>query len=167
MRRFSSASVVGFVSLVWLVASEASAGSEGAIKIPRIVPYSSEASVSENVRRECTDLGTKLAASLHQYAGKYGVPTVVVDESGPTALGRVFHVEITNVFSAGNAFIGHRKSMAARGELFEDGVSKGRVDFTRDSGGGFGAGFKGSCSVLGRCTKTLGNDFAKWLEKHQ
>jgi hypothetical protein len=150
-----------------LGASQASAGAEGAIQIPRNVPYSNEASVAQNVRTECTDLGTKLAASLHRYATKYGVPTVVVDETGPTEQGRVFHVQITNIFSAGNAFIGHRKSMAARGELFEDGVSKGRVDFTRNSGGGFGAGFKGSCSVLGRCTKTLGNDFARWLEEHQ
>jgi len=30
--------------------------------------------------------------------------------------------------------------------------------------GGFGAGFKGSCSVLNRCTKTLGKDFADWLK---
>ena len=37
------------------------------------------------------------------------------------------------------------------------------VDFTRNSGGGFGGGYKGSCSVLGRCTKALGKDIAGWL----
>ena len=148
-----------------LAASIANAGAEDAIQIPSDVPFTSEATVAENIRNECTTLGSRLAKSLEQFAAKYGVPTVVVDESGPTALGRVFHVEITNVFSAGNAFIGHRKSMAARGELFENGISVAKVDFTRDSGGGFGAGFKGSCSVLARCTKTLGNDFAKWLKE--
>ena len=107
----------------------------------------------------------RISSSLQQYATKYGVETVVVDEIDPNAPGRVFRIQITNVSSAGNAFIGHRKAMAATGELFEDGVSKGKVDFTRNSSGGFGGGFKGSCSVLARCSKTLGNDFAKWLEE--
>ncbi len=110
---------------------------------------------------------TRLATSLQQFAAKHGVATVVVDEIDPKASGAVFQVEIVNVFSAGNAFIGHRKSMAARGELFVNGVSRGQVDFTRNSGGGFGAGFKGSCSVLARCSKTLGNDFAEWLKEQQ
>jgi hypothetical protein len=152
-------------ALLVFAASTAWAGSEGTIKIPRVVPYTSEATVAENVRRECADLGTRLATSLAQFSTKYGVPTQVVEQIDPNAPGRVFQVQITNVFSAGNAFIGHRKSMAARGELFDNGVSVARVDFTRDSGGGFGAGFKGSCSVLARCTKTLGNDFAKWLKE--
>jgi hypothetical protein len=150
-----------------LGSSIASAGSEAAIQIPRDVPYADEATVADNVRNECTDLGTRLATSLQQFAAKYGVATVVVDKVDPNASGAVFQVEILNVFSAGNAFIGHRKSMAARGELFVNGASKGRVDFTRNSGGGFGAGFKGSCSVLARCSKTLGSDFAKWLEEQQ
>jgi len=147
-----------------LAASIANAGAEDAIQIPSDVPFTSEATVAENIRNECTTLGSRLAKSLEQFAAKYGVPTIVVDAADPNAPGRVLVLEITNVFSGGNAFIGHRKSMAARGELFEDGVSKGKVDFSRDSGGGFGAGFKGSCSVLARCSKTLGND-SKWLKE--
>ena len=73
-------------------------------------------------------------------------------------------VEITNAISGGNAFIGHRKSMTATAELFENGQSVDTATFTRNSGGGFGAGYKSSCSVLGRCTKALGNDFANWLK---
>ena len=159
--------VTSLVMLFALGSSIASAGSEAAIQIPRDVPYANEATVADNVRNECSDLGKRLATSLEQYAAKYGVATVVVDKVDPNASGAVFQVEIVNIFSAGNAFIGHRKSIAARGELFVNGVSKGHVDFTRNSGGGFGAGFKGSCSVLARCSKTLGNDFAKWLEEQQ
>jgi chorismate synthase len=159
--------ITSLAMLLALESSIASAGSEVAIQIPRNVPYASEATVAENVRNECTDLGTRLATSLQQFAAKHGVATVVVDEIDPKASGAVFQVEIVNVFSAGNAFIGHRKSMEARGELFVNGVSRGQVDFTRNSGGGFGAGFKGSCSVLARCSKTLGNDFAKWLKEQQ
>ena len=53
--------------------------------------------------------------------------------------------------------------MSVKAELFVNGQSKGYVNLTRNSGGGFGGGFKGSCSVLGRCTKALGKDIAKWL----
>ena len=57
--------------------------------------------------------------------------------------------------------------MSARAELFEDWASVEAVTFSRDSGGGFGAGFKGSCSVLGRCSKALAKDIAGWLSKRK
>jgi chorismate synthase len=160
-------SIAPLVIFLMFGSSIASAESESAIQIPRSVPYASETPVADNVRNECSDLGTRITTSLQQYAAKYGVATVVVDKIDPKAPGAVFQIEIVNIFSAGNAFIGHRKSMAARGELFVNGVSKGHVDFTRNSSGGFGGGFKGSCSVLARCSKTLGNDFAKWLKEQQ
>ena len=50
-------------------------------------------------------------------------------------------------------------------ELFVDGVSKGEKIYHRDSMGGFGAGYKGSCSVLGRTSKALGKDFSVWLKE--
>ena len=31
------------------------------------------------------------------------------------------------------------------------------------AGGGAFGGYKGTCSILGRCIKTLGSDIAKWL----
>ncbi len=73
-----------------LGSSIASAGSEAAIQIPRDVPYADEATVADNVRNECTDLGTRLATSLQQFAAKYGVATVVVDKVDPNASGAVF-----------------------------------------------------------------------------
>jgi len=150
------------VVAVSLLAS-ASAFAEEPIQIPREVPYRDITVVPTNVASECTALGEKFGTSLQEFTAKYGVDTVAVDEVDPSAPGRVLVVEITNVYSGGNAFIGHRKSMSAVGELFVDGQSQGQANFTRNSSGGFGAGFKGSCSVLGRCSRTLGNDFAKWL----
>jgi len=160
MQRVTVVAVV--VSSALLVAATASAD---AVKIPRDVPYAADARIAENIKRECTDLGDKLAEFLAQYAGEHDVETVAVDHVDPHARGRVLVVEITDAVSGGNAFIGHRKSMSARAELFVDGVSKGDVNFTRDSMGGAAAAFKGSCSVLGRCTKALGRDLAEWLAK--
>ena len=72
---------------------------------------------------------------------------------------------LTNATSIGNAFMGHRKSVTIEAILYEDGVEIDHYRGSRDSGGGFGAGFKGSCSVLGRCVKTLGKDVANWYNK--
>lgn len=145
------------------VALAASAAAGDPVQIPRNVPYRDIEMIPANVVSECTTLGTAFGTSLEKHAAKLGIATVVVDEILPSTEGRVFRVQITELASGGNAFIGHRKSMTARGELFVNGESKGTVELTRKSSGGFGAGFKGSCSVLARCSNTLGSDFANWL----
>ena len=159
MRRL--ATWIGFLSFALLSTAPELAAEP--VQVPRSVPYAEDARVAENIKRECTTLGTKLATFLANSAAAKGLEVAAADAVDPQAPGRVFVVEITDVASGGNAFIGHRKSMSARGELFVDGVSQGDVDFTRNSGGGFGGGFKGSCAVLGRCTKALGQDLAGWL----
>ena len=155
------------ITLCFLVAPLASASAEGSIQVPRIVPYASEASVAENVKSECTTLGEKFGSFLEQYATKNGVATTIVETVDPNAPGRVLELQITGAISSGNAFTGHRKQVSAVAELFEDGKSLGRKEFTRDSGGGFMGGYKGSCAVLGRCVKALGGDVAKWLKSLQ
>lgn len=133
------------------------------VQIPSRVPYEEGARIPENIKRECTELGHKLSSFLAQYAQEHGIETAAVASVDPQAEGRVLVVEISDAVSQGNAFLGHRKSMSAHAELFVDGASQGDVDFTRNSGGGFGAGYKGSCAVLGRCAKALGKDLAGWL----
>jgi hypothetical protein len=135
----------------------------GVIQIARDAPYKDPTTISNNIVTGCLQLGTKLSLYLNEFATKYGVETELVDSVDPKAGGRVLVVEITNAISSGNAFVGHRKSMSAKAELFEAGESKGYVNFTRDSGGGFAGGYKGSCAVLGRCSKALGKDIAGWL----
>jgi len=159
-------SLAAFGVSVFLVATAASAGG-GPIQVARVIPYQDESRIPEKIVAECDELGEKLGRFVNEYATKYDVTMTQVDEVDPTSKGRVLVVEITDALSAGNAFIGHRKSMSAHAELFDGGVSKGSIDFTRDSGGGFAGGYKSSCSVLGRCTKALGKDIAGWLRDHQ
>jgi hypothetical protein len=118
-----------------------SAADDGTIKIARDVPYDESSKIADNILEECTELGGKLGRFLNEYAPKFDLPTEVVDEPDSGAAGRVLVVKITNAHSGGNAFVGHRKSMSATAELFEDGVSKGAKDFTCASGGGY----EGSC----------------------
>lgn len=139
----------------------------GAIKVATVTPYKDATRIADKIVEECPELGEKLGRFLKEFATKYDVMTVQADSVSPTDSGRVLVVEITDAVSAGSAFVGHRKSMSARAELFEDGQSKGHVDFSRNSGGGFAGGYKSSCSVLGRCTKALGKDIAGWLHDRE
>ena len=158
-------SIAHFATIFFItiqVATAAWAG-ESAIKISAVTPYHDPTIIATNIVEECTQLGGKLAKFLNTYATKYGVETELVENADPSGGGRVLVVKITNAISGGNAFLGHRKSMSVKAELFKNGKSVEYVNFTRDSGGGFGGAYKGSCSVLGRCTKALGRDVAKWL----
>ena len=156
-----------FILAVAMAAIAPGFAAAGPIAVPANVPYASEGVVPENVVRECTQLGTKIATFIKQYADKNGTSVELVDEvefaKAPSAL----RVEIFNVVSSGNAFIGHNKSMSVRVELLSGGVVKAKTSISRNSMGGFGAGFKGSCSVLGRVTKALGQDIAEWLSQQR
>ena len=50
-----------------------------------------------------------------------------------------------------------------KGELYDRGKQIGSFRAKRFSGGGAFGAFKGTCAIIGRCTKTLGQDIATWL----
>lgn len=125
-----------------------------------------QGSVAANVREECTDLAAKLADFTVSYGAEKGVSVQKAPRVTKDTRGTALVVEFTQVFSAGNAFVGHRKSVSIHADLYSDGVLVDSTDLTRHSGGGFGAGFKGSCAVLGRTVKTLGSDIANWLARY-
>lgn len=156
--------IVSFALLTaMLLIGHAAWAGGGPIQVAKNVPYEDSDRVDTKIVQECEQLGTKLGRYLNEYATQYGVETTLVDKVDPKAAGRVLVVEITSAVSGGNAFIGHSKSMSAQAELFENGVSQGTENFSRASGGGFMGAYKGSCSVLGRCSKALGKDIAEWL----
>jgi hypothetical protein len=76
----------------------------------------------------------------------------------------ILDVHIKDASSRGNAFTGHHKSTLVVGKLYQDGELIGSFTGRRDSMGGMFAGYKGSCSVLGRTVKALGKDIAEWLK---
>jgi hypothetical protein len=54
--------------------------------------------------------------------------------------------------------------MTVKGQLYENGKEADSFRAKRFSTGGMFAGFKGTCSIIGRCTKAIGEDIARWLE---
>lgn len=119
---------------------------------------------SNKMRNECTLLGMNFANATKKYADEDRLNVVPVNQFDSQSEGLNLELQIVNAFGAGNAFIGHRKSVSITGRLFKDGGVIEHVDGTGNSGGGFMGGFKGSCAVLEHTVNTLGNDVAKWLK---
>lgn len=129
--------------------------------------FADNAQVPTNVREECHGVTIKLTNAVVKYGSNQGLKVMANPDVTPEQSGKVVKVSITGMYSAGNAFIGHRKSASVKAELYQDGKLLDSTDYTRDSNGGFFGGFKGSCAVLEHTVNTLGNDVAKWLkQKH-
>ena len=132
------------------------------ILLSETVPFAEDSNAPGKVRDEC-NLGTKLTQFIQQYASKPGVTLTSdpIDESQ----GKVLLLEITTVVGpSGGAWSG-AKSVTVEGKLLHDGEVVGTFTAARYSGGGAFGGYKGTCSILGRCVKAIGSDIAKWLAK--
>lgn len=149
------------LALIGLVLAAAPVfAAETRVDVP--VPLSASAIIAENIKTECS-IGTVLAQSLQAKAGGFGQTVVAGNTGADSGAGRSLQLEIVEAQSAGNAFIGHFKSTAVRGVLFEDGHQVASVTARRISRGGAFAGFKGSCQVLDRTVSRIGEDLAQWL----
>ena len=119
------------------------------------IEFAETSEVSEEIEAECS-LPTELAFSIAANATntKKVMTVVITKDPSDSTEGRVLRMEIAHVGV---------KSVTVEGELTEDGEVIGTFIGSRYSGGGMFAGYKGTCSILGRCIKTLGSDIAKWL----
>ncbi|MCW8900729.1 MAG: hypothetical protein OQK75_13840 [Gammaproteobacteria bacterium] len=134
-----------------------------AIKVSSLIPYKKGSVIAANIKNECS-LDSQLSEFIHAYAVGEGIGVIRQNRVSSKAKGKTLIVQITDAISQGNAFIGHRKFTRIKGELYENGKRQAGFTAARLSGGGAWAGFKGSCSVLGRTVKALGSDVSLWLK---
>lgn len=133
------------------------------VTLPRSAPWTDEREIASNIRSEC-QLQTQLPAYIAEYAREEKkIETRFADAVSPDDAGRVLVLEIEEAVSRGNAFIGHQKFTRAKGTLYDNGQEIGNFVAQRYSMGGAFAGYKGSCSVLGRTVKAIGRDVAGWM----
>lgn len=133
-----------------------------AIKIQKMIPFQKGARIAVNIRNEC-NLQDQLSSFIKAYSLGEGIGIVRKNRISKKSKGKTLIVAITDSVSSGNAFIGHRKFTSIKGALYNSGKKQAGFTASRLSGGGAFAGFKGSCSVLGRTVKTLGSDVSLWL----
>ena len=156
-----------FVNAAFL-AMVVSAGGVGAVHANEVLlsahtPWSKNAVIREAVKNEC-QLQTKLPDFVRSYAQEEGVSVVLSDKAPNTKKGRVLLMEIPSVSGSGGGAWSGSKSVQVKGRLLENGKQIANFSASRYSGGGMFAGYKGTCSILGRCVKALGKDIASWLK---
>ena len=129
------------------------------VKLQRSIPFAPNSPVPAAVRDQCA-LQTKLPEFVQVAAGS---SVELVDGTLDRRRGRVLEMEITEVHAPGGGAFSGPKWMSVKGELFSNGKSIGSFRAKRFSTGGAFGGFKGTCAIIGRCSKTLGQDIATWL----
>lgn len=152
------------IALFILAASTSGLSNANSVTMQSAVPYAADAKIAQKVRTECTQLGSQLAQFTQEFGKQNGVEVQLQDAIDTNQAGRVLQLEITDAVSMGNAFMGHNKFSTAQGTLFENGKKIASFEARRISMGGAFAGYKGSCSVLGRTVKAMGKDIAQWLK---
>ena len=134
-----------------------------AIKIQKAIHFVKGARIAGNIRKECA-LQTKLSNFVEAYSVGDGIGVIRVGKVTKKTRGKALVITITDAVSSGNAFIGHRKFVSIKGTLYNSGKKQSGFTAARVSGGGAFGGFKGSCDVLGRTVKVLGQDVSLWLK---
>jgi hypothetical protein len=127
------------------------------------VKFTENLKVRDAVRVEC-QLLTKLSEFIKR-AAKPQYSSIELQESKAKNID-VLTVEIVDLpnfkkniwIGRGGQWVGVKGSLSRQGQK--------TVSFTamRSSMGGFLGAYKGTCALLGRCTKTLGADIAGWLK---
>lgn len=143
-------------TLILLPGLPASAGT-GKIRVLRTTPFAEGTSVPEKVKEQC-GLQTKLPLFLSQDSSEVELVDGRLGRSG-----RTLELEITEVHAPGGGVFSGPKWMAVKGVLRDNGRRIAGFTAHRATTGGFFAAYKGTCSIIGRCAKTLGSDIAGWL----
>jgi len=143
--------------------SAAGSASAESIKVAAATPFSTTGMVKESVKNEC-QLESKLPQFINEYASSYGIEIELSDAVSKKSKGKALVLEITGTEGAGGGAWSGAKSVMVKGELFNNGKSIGNFVASRYSTGGVFAGFKGTCSIMGRCVKAIGKDIATWLQ---
>jgi len=135
----------------------------GTLNLQNNAPYEKGMPVPEAVRAEC-GLEEKVVEFVQSAVAPGFDKVVLVNDASKAGAGKSLALKITGLTgTAGGAWSG-AKFLTVDGTLREQGKVIGTFRATRLSGGGVFGGYKGTCSILGRCAKALGADVAKWLE---
>jgi len=127
------------------------------------VTFAKDLKVREAVRKEC-QLLTKLPAFIQSYGhDQYAGINLQAKRSKKSDF---LQIEIVDVPQhKKNAWAGRGGQwVGIKGSLLRKGKKTISFQASRASMGGFMGAYKGTCALLGRCTKTLGKDVAEWLK---
>jgi hypothetical protein len=128
------------------------------ITIAKSISFAADSGASQELIDDC-----EMQTRLPEYIKKEGKRKIDVELSkGPLedAEGKILHLEISNVYAPGGGAYSGSKSVIVMGELKENGEVIASMSGRRHSMVGM---MPGTCSIMKRITKKLGEDIADWL----
>ncbi len=139
-----------------------SASAEQALNIQSVTFTKDKEAVNYKVRAEC-----KLLEKTNKYLVYFGKKNFSSVTSNKKAVAGAYNISakiIGTIGGPGGAMSG-RKGATIKGTVKKNGELIGSFEAFRSSGGGFGFGYRGTCSLLGRSVKRLGRDITEWAVK--
>lgn len=146
-------------TILFLAVLLAAAAQADTVTISKSTPFAEDSGASDNVKNECK-MELRFPKYVKDYAKKH-TDVVLSSEPLENAEGKVLYLEFEHVFAPGGGGYSGTKSVAVVGELKENGEVIASV--TADRAALFGM-TPGTCSMLKRAVKKLGQDVGKWLE---
>jgi Glu-tRNA(Gln) amidotransferase subunit E-like FAD-binding protein len=124
------------------------------------IPFSEDSGASDDIKNEC-----KFETRLPEYLKKEAKRTfdvVLSKEPLEDAEGKTLSLIIANMYGLGGGAFSGSKSAIVTGELKENGEVIASMSLRRHSIMGMAPG---TCSILKRIAKKMGEDIAEWLEE--
>ena len=149
--------VVMIMSLAFVLTSLTQADT---VTISKSTPFAENSGASDNVKKEC-GIELRFPKYLKDYAKKH-TDVVFTTESLESAEGKVLYLEFEHVFALGGGHFSGAKSVSVVGELKENGEVIASLTANRAALFGIKPG---TCSVLKRTVKKLGQDIGNWLKE--
>ena len=129
------------------------------ITISQLTPFADDSGATDAVKEEC-GFEERLPKYLKSEAKKIA-DIVMTTEPLDSVEGKVLFMETTHVFAPGGGGYSGAKNVEVEGELRENGEVI--ASFIVDRSALFGM-TPGTCSMLKRVAKKIGEDVAEWLE---
>lgn len=123
------------------------------------VPYARGSDVPDRIRNECTGLGHEIAFMVHGLMR--GKVTLVKGKLPTSSPGDVLQLEIADVASDGNAFLGQNQRIRLRGTLYRDG---GRIASFVAVRSNQADNLLKACANLNGLAPNLARDISRWLK---
>ena len=143
--------------LIFAMASAVQA--KDVVTISQFTPFAEDSHATDAVKEEC-GLEERLPKYLKSYAKKH-TEVVFTAEPLESVEGKTLYLEFEQVFAPGGGGYSGAKSVSVVGELRENDEVIGSL--TVDRAALFGM-MPGTCSMLKRVAKKLGEDIGEWLE---
>jgi len=143
------------------IASTAFAADKVLLELP--VTYTADASVVQPVREQCEieDKLTRHVGAALAKLNRSGPGTVTsAAEAGDAS---VLKIQISHILGVGGGAWSGPKAVTVYATLTEKDGTQRKTRINRWSVGGFWGGFKGTCSIIERCTVAIGKDLQRWV----